>query len=129
MKKFFCGLSVVFLVSLVYYVFSESMSFSIPAFDLYLSNYETRLLTVMMTVIWLCLPIRKICCNGSLSEVAFNLFPLDVVLMLNLAQWSFPAFIGVWAVLLVLEAVMIIGFRIAEEKRLVTKSPTVNSTG
>lgn len=122
MKRIFYRLSIIFPLILIYYSFTEPVSFSIPELGIYLEPYIARFLIVMTNVLWLCCsPYRKNCCNGTWVELMFNLVPVELIMMFNLAQWHFAVFLIVGLVLVLVETILFIGLRKDENKHRITK--------
>ncbi len=121
MRKFLWNCSSIFPLLLIYFVFTEDVSFSITEFHLYLDHSEACFLAVMITVIWLCSPFRTICCDGSWGVVFYNIFPIATVGMLNLAQWYFGMFVTMLIITAIAETVLLIGLKRAEKRHLITK--------
>lgn len=77
---------------------------TISEIGLYIDHGLLHMSFMALTVIWLCgSPLRKSCCNGSWTEVIFNLLPAIILLMLVFAQWHFWIFTGILAVILIVE--------------------------
>ena len=87
MKNTLYKLSALLPLSMVYFTFVNPLVICSPRLRLFLEPNETFLLTVLLTVTWLCCsPLRKTCCNGSWTELLFNLVPVEIILMLFFAQ-------------------------------------------
>lgn len=122
MKRIFYRLSIIFPLILIYYSFTESISFSIPELDIYLEPYMARFLIVTIDMLWLyCSPYRKNCCNGTWIELMFNIVPVAIIMMFNLAQWHFTFFVIIGLILVLIETVLFLGLRKDEHKHCVTK--------
>lgn len=122
MKRVLYKLSIIFPLLLIYYSFTESVSFSIPEFGVYLEPYMARFIIIMVAVLWLCCsPYKKNCCNGTWVEVPYNLVPNGIVMMLNLAQWHFTAFVIISLILSLVEVALFMGLRSDEHKHRITK--------
>lgn len=122
MKQIIYKLSIIFPLMLIYYSFTESVSFSIPELSIYLEPYMARFLIVTIAVLWLCCsPYRKNCCNGTWVEVLYNLVPVEIVMMLNLAQWHFTVFVITGLILVLAEIVLFMGLKTDEHKHRITK--------
>lgn len=122
MKKVLYRLSVIFPLILIYYSFTEPVSFSIPELGVYLEPYMARFIIVMLAMLWLCCsPYKKSCCNGTWIEVLYNLVPVEIVMMLNLAQWHFTFFAIIGLILVLVEMALFIGLRRDEHKHRITK--------
>ena len=122
MKRIFYRLSIIFPLLLIYYSFTESVSFSIPELGIYLEPYMARFLIVTIVVLWLCCsPYKKNCCNGTWIEVPYNLVPNGIVMMLNQAQWHFAVFVIISLILSLVEVALFMGLRRDEHKHRITK--------
>ena len=122
MRQIFYRLSIILPLILIYYSFTESVSFSIPELGIYLEPYIARFLIVTITVLWLCCsPCRKNCCNGTWIEFMFNLVPVEIIMMLNLAQWHFTVFVITGLILVLVETVLFMGLRKDEHKHRITR--------
>lgn len=90
MKRIVYKSSIIIPLAMVFYSFIEPFTICIPEIDLYLQAWSTRLFIVMMTVVWLCCsPFRRGTCNGTITELLFNIVPVELVLMLVFAQHHF----------------------------------------
>ena len=108
-KQLFIRLSIILPLALIFYAQTESISFSIPELNIFLETNWARHLIIAIVVLWLCCsPYRKSCCNGSWIELLFNLVPIEIVLMLNLAQWNFVVFVIVSMILIASELLLFI---------------------
>ena len=103
----FCKATAIFHLQLMRFAFLEGMSLSIPELHLFLYPSGVRIIIVMMTVFWLSMPFKEMCCNGTWSEVAYHLTPTILVLLLNLGQWNFPLFVVLCLILAVLEVLFL----------------------
>ena len=121
MKRSIYRVSIVFPLLLVYTSFVETVSFSVPELNIYIEPVVARFLITMGTTIWLCCsPYKRYCCNGTWTELMFNLVPIEAVLMLNLAQWHFATFVIISLVLVFVESALFIGLRRDARKHPVT---------
>lgn len=90
MKRIIYKSSIIIPLAMIFYSFIEPFAFCVPEIDLYMETWSSKMLIVMVTVIWLCCsPLRRGTCNGSIMELLFNLVPVEFVLMLVFAQWHF----------------------------------------
>ena len=114
--------TVLFPLGLLFYSFMESVAFCIPEINLFLNTALSRFLIAMTTVIWLCCsPFRKSCCNGTWTEMLFNLVPVEFILMLCFAQWRFTVSIVLTLFLVLCEIVLFYKLRKDECSRKFTK--------
>ena len=65
--------------------------------------------------------IQKSCCNGTWIEALYNLVPVEIVMLLNLAQWHFTFFAIIGLILVIVEMALFIGLRRDEHKHRITK--------
>lgn len=122
MKQVLYRLSIIFPLILIYYSFTEPVSFSIPELGVYFEPYIARFIIVMMAMLWLCCsPYKKSCCNGTWVEVLYNLVPVGIVMMLNLAQWHFTVFVIISLILALVEIALFMGLRRDEHKHRIPK--------
>lgn len=122
MKQVLYRLSIIFPLILIYYSFTEPVSFSIPELGVYFEPYMARFIIVMMAMLWLCCsPYKKSCCNGTWIEALYNLVPVGIVMMLNLAQWHFTVFVIISLILALVEMALFMGLRRDEHKHRITK--------
>lgn len=120
-KQLFIRLSIILPLALIFYAQTESISFSIPELNIFLETNWARHLIIAIVVLWLCCsPYRKSCCNGSWIELLFNLVPIEIVLMLNLAQWNFVVFVIVSMILIASELLLFIKLKNEEKKFRIT---------
>lgn len=90
MKRTIYKASIILPLILVFYSFMEPFAFCVPEIGLYMETWSSRILIVMITVVWLCCsPFRRGTCNGTITELLFNLVPVEFVLMLVFAQHHF----------------------------------------
>lgn len=106
----------------VYYSFTEPLTFCVPEIGLFLSPAISKFLIVTITVIWFaCSSFRKSCCNGTWTEVLFNLVPIESILMLSFAQWHFFAALVTTILVIVSGSVLFVALRKDENKHKITK--------
>lgn len=104
------------------YAQTESVSFSIPELNIFIETNWARHLIAAIVVLWLCCsPYRKSCCDGSWFEMLFNLVPIEIVMMLNLAQQNFPVFVAVGLIIIAAELLLFIRVKI---KKIVLEQRT-----
>lgn len=90
MKRIIYKASIIVPLAMIFYSFIEPFAFCVPEIGLYMETWSSRILIVMVTVIWLCCsPFRCGTCNGTITELLFNLVPVEFVLMLVFAQHHF----------------------------------------
>ena len=90
MKRIIYKASIIVPLAMVFYSFIEPFAFCVPEINLYMETWSSRVLIVMVTVVWLCCsPFRRGTCNGTITELLFNIVPVEFVLMLVFAQWHF----------------------------------------
>ena len=91
MKKVIYRASILLPLALIYYTFAiEPVAIIIPEINVFLGYSSAIMTIVFLTIIWLCCsPFRKNCCNGTWTELLFNLVPIEMVLMAVFAQWHF----------------------------------------
>lgn len=90
MKRIIYKSSIIIPLAMVFYSFIESFAFCIPEIGLYMEAWSSRMLIVAVTVVWLCCsPFRRGTCNGTITELLFNIVPVELVLMLVFAQHHF----------------------------------------
>lgn len=90
MKRILYKSSITIPPGLIFYSFINPFAFCIPEIGLYMETWSSRVLVVMTTVIWLCCsPVRRGTCNGTITELLFNLVPVEFVLLLVFAQHLF----------------------------------------
>ncbi|MBR4049547.1 MAG: hypothetical protein IKK09_03540 [Clostridia bacterium] len=90
MKRIIYKSSIIIPLAMIFYSFIEPFAFCVPEIGLYMETYSSRILIVMVTVVWLCCsPFRRGTCNGTITELLFNLVPVEFVLMLVFAQHHF----------------------------------------
>ena len=112
---YFGHISILFPLFLIFYAQTESVSFSIPELNIFIETNWARHLIAAIVVLWLCCsPYRKSCCDGSWFEMLFNLVPIEIVMMLNLAQQNFPVFVAVGLIIIAAELLLFIRVKIKE---------------
>lgn len=90
MKRIIYKLSIIIPLAMVFYCFIEPFAFCVPEIGLYMETYSSRIMIVMVTVVWLCCsPFRRGICNGTITELLFNIVPVEFVFMLVFAQHHF----------------------------------------
>ena len=90
MKRIIYKASIIVPLAMIFYSFIEPFAFCVPEIGLYMETWSSRILIVMVTVVWLCCsPFRCGTCNGTITELLFNLVPVEFVLMLVFAQHHF----------------------------------------
>lgn len=90
MKRIIYKSSIIIPLAMVFYCFIEPFAFCVPEIGLYMETYSSRIMIVMVTVVWLCCsPFRRGTCNGTITELLFNIVPVEFMLMLVFAQWHF----------------------------------------
>lgn len=123
MKRFLYKASISLPLCMILYCFLDSFAFSIPEVGLFWGSSISKFFIVMVTVLWLCCsPLRKSCCNGSLTELLFNIVPVEIVLLFVFAQWHFA--IAVVTVLLLIAAEIVIFKKLRKDEckqRVTTK--------
>lgn len=117
MKRIIYKLSIIIPIAMIFYSFIEPFAFCVPEIGLYMETWSSRVMIVMVTVIWLCCsPFRKGTCNGTVTELLFNLVPIEFVLMLVFAQWHFAVSLFLAIVVLVGEIALFRTLRKDEQK-------------
>ncbi len=72
------------------FLLADTGDIMIPILHIYLRGYITLPLVSLFVVTWLCYsPLRKACCDGSLSELLFQIVPLEIVGLFHFAKWHF----------------------------------------
>lgn len=90
MKRIIYKASIIVPLAMIFYSFIEPFAFCVPEIGLYMETWSSRILIVMVTVVWLCCsPFKRGTCNGTITELLFNIVPVEFVLMLAFAQWHF----------------------------------------
>lgn len=90
MKRIIYKSSIIIPLAMIFYSFIEPFAFCVPEIGLYMDTYSSRILIVMVTVVWLCCsPFRRGTCNGTITELLFNLVSVEFALMLVFAQHHF----------------------------------------
>ncbi len=90
MKRIIYKASIIVPLAMIFYSFIEPFAFCVPEIGLYMETWSSRILIVMVTVVWLCCsPFRRGTCNGTITELLFNLVPVEFVLLLVFAQHHF----------------------------------------
>lgn len=118
MKKAIYKCSIAFPLMMILYSFFELVALSVSELGLYIQPASTRFLIVMFTVLWLCCsPLKKYCCNGTLTELLFNLMPVELVLMFAFAQWYFTIFAVLVLLLITVEVALFVLLRRDERSR------------
>ena len=93
MKRIIYKASIIVPLAMIFYSFIEPFAFCVPEIGLYMETWSSRVLIVMVTVVWLCCsPFRRGTCNGTITELLFNIVPVEIVLMLAFAQCLLNAF-------------------------------------
>ena len=117
MKRIIYKASIIIPLAMIFYSFIEPFAFCVPEIGLYMEIWSSRVMIVMVTVIWLCCsPFRKGTCNGTVTELLFNLVPVEFVLMLVFAQWHFAVSLSLAIVVLVGEIALFRVLRKDEQK-------------
>ena len=81
MKRIIYKASIIVPLAMIFYSFIEPFAFCVPEIGLYMETWSSRILIVMVTVVWLCCsPFRCGTCNGTITELLFNLVPVEFVL-------------------------------------------------
>lgn len=109
--------SVLIPISIIAVIQYNFITLSITEIGLYLSNVPFSILVLSLTVIWLCnSPFRRTCCNGTWTELLFNLFPVIILLMLVFAQWHFRIFICIIILIISTEIIFSISLHNDEQQ-------------
>lgn len=112
---YFGHISILFPLFLIFYAQTVSVSFSIPELNIFIETNWARHLIAAIVVLWLCCsPYRKSCCDGSWFEMLFNLVPIEIVMMLNLAQQNFAVFVAVGLIIIAADLLLFIRLKIKE---------------
>ena len=70
MKRIIYKSSIIIPLAMVFYCFIEPFAFCVPEIGLYMETYSSRIMIVMVTVVWLCCsPFRRGTCNGTITEL------------------------------------------------------------
>lgn len=122
MKQAFFRATILLPLGLLFYSFTEPVAFCVPEINLFLNSALSRFLIAMTTVLWLCCsPFRKSCCNGTWTEMLFNLVPVEFILMLCFAQWRFTISIVLTLLVIICEIALFHELRKDERNRKITK--------
>lgn len=90
MKRIIYKSSIILPLAMIFYSFIKPFAFCVPEIGLFMETWSSRVLIVMVTVVWLCCsPFKRGTCNGTFTELLFNLVPIEFILMLIFAQWHF----------------------------------------
>lgn len=123
MKRAFFRATILLPLGLLFYSFTEPVAFCVPEINLFLNSALSRFLIAMTTVLWLCCsPFRKSCCNGTWTEMLFNLVLVEFILMLCFAQWRFTISIVLTLFLIIYEIALFHELRKDERSRKITKN-------
>lgn len=113
--------SILFPLFLIFYAQTESVSFSVPELNIFIETNCARHLIAAIVVLWLCCsPYRKSCCDGSWFEMFFNFVPIEIVMMLNLAQQNFAVFVIVGLIMIAAELFLLVRIKIKENSSRTT---------
>ena len=89
-KRILYKSSIFIPIVFICYIFSVPITIYIREINLYLGYGMTPFSLLVLSLLWLCCsPFRKGCCDGSWSELLFNLVPVECFLILVFAQWHF----------------------------------------
>lgn len=117
MKRIIYKSSIIIPLAMIFSSFIEPFAFCVPEIDLYMETWSSRVLIVMVTVVWLCCsPFRRGTCNGTITELLFNVVPVEFVLMLVFAQWHFVISLLITLILVVGEIALFRALRKDERK-------------
>lgn len=112
---YFGHISILLPLFLIFYAQTESVSFSIPELNIFVETNWARHLIAAIVVLWLCCsPCRKSCCDGSWFQMLFNIVPIEIVMMLNLAQQNFAVFVAVGLIIIAADLLLFIRVKIKE---------------
>ena len=90
MKRILYKSSIILPLAMAYFSIIDPFQFCIPEIGLYMGTWSSLMLIVTVTVVWLCCsPFRRGVCNGTITELIFNIIPVEFVLMLVFAQRHF----------------------------------------
>lgn len=90
MKRILYKSSIILPLAMAYFSIIDPFRFCIPEIGLYMGTWSSLMLIVTVTVVWLCCsPFRRGVCNGTITELIFNIIPVEFVLMLVFAQRHF----------------------------------------
>ena len=122
MKRIFYKSTVVIPLFLILYSLTKSFALCIPEVGLFIETWTLSRLIVILTILWLCCsPFKKSCCNGTITEPLFNLFPVELVLFIVFSQRHFIISIIIALFLLACEIALFLYFRKDEKKHEFTK--------
>ena len=111
MKRSIYRVTILIPILMIFDTFMEPFAFCIPEIGLYLDSTISRFPIVMAIVGWLCCSqFPKSCCNGTWTELLFNLVPVELILIIVFAQWNFALFVIIILVLITCEIVFSFGF-------------------
>ena len=117
MKRIIYKASIIVPLAMIFYSFIEPFALCVPEIGLYMETWSSQILIVMVTVVWLCCsPFRRGTCNGTITELLFNLVPVEFVLMLVFAERHFVFSVLITVCLLTGEIALFIAFRKDEQK-------------
>jgi hypothetical protein len=117
MKQIIYKSSIIIPLAMIFYSFIEPFAFCVPEIGLYMKTWSSRIMVVMVTIIWLCCsPFRRGTYNGTITELLFNFVPVEVVLMLVFDQWHFAVSLLLTLIMLVGEITLFLALRKDERK-------------
>ena len=122
LRRFFCKGSILIPIAFICYLFSVPVSIYVRELGLYLGYGASSFMLLSLSLLWLCCsPFRKGCCDGSWSEVLFNIVPIECFLMLIFAQWHFAAALLLGAVTVCISIAFTLALRREERAIPVSK--------
>ncbi len=122
MKRIIYKSSIIIPLIMIFYSFAKPFAFCIPKIGLYMGTWSSLILIIMVTVVWLCCsPLRYGTCNGTITELLFNIVPVEIVFMLVFAQWHFVLSVLIMLILLGCETALFCALRKSERKHKFSK--------
>lgn len=116
-KKVIYRLSIVLPLVMLFVVFLEMPTVCITEISLYLDRSSVELLYMTLSVVWLCCsPLRKACCTGDISELFYNLVPVETIATITFTQYHFIIAVALIIFMVILQCIIIKIMRREENK-------------
>lgn len=104
MKRIIVGVSNVFLLIFIIWTMLNTKTIYIPEIGFEIDSYVSVIVCVMITLLWMMLPIRKVCSKKGYVQGIYNFMPVLFFTIIFFAQYHFK----IAAVLLILVDITIV---------------------
>ena len=118
MKRILYKSSIILPLAMAYFSIIDPFRLCIPEIGLYMGTWSSLMLIVTVTVVWLCCsPFRRGVCNGTITELIFNIIPVEFVMMLVFMQKHFVITLLIGLIMIGGEIALFIALKKDERKQ------------